>query len=264
MASGHIFVSYCSTDWAVADDLVRQIEATGCRVWYAPRDVRPGTDYSEQIQTAIERADAFVVIISKASNESDFVRAETEMAFSRRRPIFPVRAAPVAPAPGLALFLQLRHWTDVFGPSRHNAAARLASELVGLAERRGRGPKRAGKSIFRRPLLPGPGPGRSRAVIALALAGSGALLLCVMLVVQRDGAPAPAPEPAAKADSNGNAGTVQPASAQPNMNPLVETWARYDRETTPPPEENILMDNGATAANDAAAALNAGNAVNGM
>ena len=268
LADGHIFVSYSSADRAFAEDLVRQLEQAGNRIWFAPRDVRPGTDYSEQIQAAIEQAGAFVIIVSRDSNESDFVRAETEMAFSRRRPIFPVRCGPVAPAPGLALFLQLRHWTDAFGPSRHHAVARLGHELAGLASRG----KRGGKSRFVRPPDPGAQPARSRAVIPLAVAGCGALLLCIALIVQSDGQAAPNAV-AAVADADGPAGNAvaaAPAAGEPNMTPLVETWVRYIRDSEPPPPvEELIVDNGMSAnaaapANDTTAILTGNSAVNGM
>lgn len=270
MADGHIFVSYSSADRAFAEDLVRQLEQAGNRIWFAPRNVRPGTDYSEQIQAAIEQAGAFVIIVSNAANESDFVRAETEMAFSRRRPIFPVRCGPVAPAPGLALFLQLRHWTDAFGPSRHNAVARLGQELAGLAPRGGR---RAGKSRFVRPPDSEARPARSRAVIPLAVLGCGALLLCILLIVQGPNQAAPNAV-AAAVDSSGAAGNgtvAAPAGVEPNMAPLVDTWVRYNQDTEPPPPvEELVMDNGmppanvAAPANDTTAILTGNTAVNGM
>jgi TIR domain len=269
LAEGHIFVSYSSADRAFAEDLVRQLEAAGNRIWYAPRNVRPGTDYSEQIQAAIEQAGAFVIIVSNAANESDFVRAETEMAFSRRRPIFPVRCGPVAPAPGLALFLQLRHWTDAFGPSRHNAVARLGHELAGLAPRGG---KRGGRSPFVRPPDPGAQPSRSRAVIPLAVIGCGALLLCIMLIVQAPNQAVPNAV-AAAAGSNGaagNAAAAAPAGGEPNMAPL-EAWRRINQDIEPLlPVEEVAVDNMVPPANvtapatDTTAILTGNSAVNGM
>lgn len=274
MADGHIFLSYSSADQTFAEDLVRQLEAAGNRIWFAPRNVRPGTDYSEQIQAAIEQAGAFVIIVSRAANESDFVRAETEMAFSRRRPIFPVRCGPVAPAPGLALFLQLRHWTDAFGPSRHNAVARLGNELAGLTQRGGRGGKRGGKSMFRRTPAPGPEPAHSRAMIPLAVLGSGALLVCILLIVQAD--PGSAPR-AGAADAGFDAPAANAAAPisggqGPNMMPLYEALLRHIQDTEPPPplEENQLMDNAMPPANatgttnDTTAILTGNSAVNGM
>lgn len=98
-------------------------------MWIAPRDVRPGMDYSEQLQAAIEECAAFVVIVTNSANKSPFVRVETEMAFSLDKPIFPVRMSEAMPGPGLALFLKIKHWTNAFGAGRDMSLERLAREL---------------------------------------------------------------------------------------------------------------------------------------
>ena len=136
------------------------IEARGIRTWIAPRDVRPGQDYSEQLQHAIEQCAAFVVLVTDKANSSPYVRAETEMAFSTHKPIFPVRQSDIQPAPGLAFFLKIRHWTDAFGKHGDAAMERLGLELDALCGVRAAAarvrtaapPRRAARR--RRPLLP--------------------------------------------------------------------------------------------------------------
>jgi PQQ-dependent catabolism-associated CXXCW motif protein len=54
------------------------------------------------------------------------------MAFSCHKPMLPVRLSDLAPAPGLAFFLKIRHWTDAWGPKRDGALARLLLELQTL------------------------------------------------------------------------------------------------------------------------------------
>jgi hypothetical protein len=127
--SGHVFISHGSENRDEANALCGFIEARGVKCWIAPRDVRPGIDYSEELQAAIEGCAAFVVLVTDMANKSPYVRAETEMAFSSHKPIFPVRQADVKPAAGLALFLKIRHWTDAFGKHRDAAMDRLALEL---------------------------------------------------------------------------------------------------------------------------------------
>jgi hypothetical protein len=131
--TGHVFVSHGSDDSQEANALAALIESKGVVAWIAPRDVRPGQDYSEQLQAAIENCAAFVVLVSDKANKSPFVRAETEMAFSTSKPIYPVRMSDVQPAAGLAFFLKLRHWTDAFGPEREANMARLVRELEAFA-----------------------------------------------------------------------------------------------------------------------------------
>lgn len=125
----HIFVSHGSENRAEANELTAFLEARGLRMWIAPRDVRPGMDYSEQLQSAIEECAAFLVLVTEKANRSPYVRAETEMAFSLEKPIFPIRVGDVKPGAGLALFLKIKHWTDAFGPDREASLERLAAEL---------------------------------------------------------------------------------------------------------------------------------------
>jgi hypothetical protein len=127
--SGHIFLSYSTTDRPLADDLLRRLESKNVRVWMAPRDVRPGSDYSESIQDAIETSAAVVALVSAESNRSRHVRAEIEIAFSCGKPLFPVRFSAITPAKGLALFLGLGHWTDLFGADEAANLERLAAAL---------------------------------------------------------------------------------------------------------------------------------------
>jgi hypothetical protein len=126
---GHVFISHGSEDRDEAVALSDFIEARGIRTWIAPRDVRPGQDYSEQLQQAIEECAAFVVLVTDKANSSPYVRAETEMAFSTKKPIFPVRQSDIQPAAGLAFFLKIRHWTDAFGKHGNAAMDRLGLEL---------------------------------------------------------------------------------------------------------------------------------------
>ena len=131
--SGHVFVSHSSDNRELAQELASFLEARGARIWIAPRDVRPGMDYSEQLQAAIENCAAFVVLVTEMANKSPYVRAETEMAFSNNKPIFPVRITDIQPAAGLAFFLKIRHWTDAFGPSKSDNLDRLAREVQALS-----------------------------------------------------------------------------------------------------------------------------------
>jgi hypothetical protein len=131
--AGHVFISHGSENRDEASDLCAFIESHGVKAWMAPRDVRPGIDYSEALQAAIEGCTAFVVLVTEMANKSPYVRAETEMAFSNSKPIFPVRLADIKPAPGLAFFLKIRHWTDAYGKGRDASLDRLALELRTLS-----------------------------------------------------------------------------------------------------------------------------------
>ena len=155
---GHVFVSHSSDNRELAGELAEFLETRGVRIWIAPRDVRPGMDYSEQLQLAIEEAVAFVVLVTDNANKSPYVRAETEMAFSTHKPIFPVRITDIQPAAGLAFFLKIRHWTDAFGNLKRNHLDRLARELQGLSGADIKGEAAAPAPPPPGPPLPAPSP----------------------------------------------------------------------------------------------------------
>lgn len=175
--AAYVFVSHSSDNRELANELAAYLEAREIRVWIAPRDVRPGMDYSEELQAAIEQCAAFVVLVTDMANKSPYVRAETEMAFSCHKPIFPVRISDIQPAAGLALFLKIRHWTDAFGTGRSASLERLTRELQAVS-------KRAAPPPVAEPAPPAPAPAVAPPSPAPAPAPASAP------------APAPAPTPA--------------------------------------------------------------------
>ncbi|HEX9752480.1 MAG TPA: toll/interleukin-1 receptor domain-containing protein, partial [Methyloceanibacter sp.] len=64
-----------------------------------------GRSYGDEIIRGIESTRSFVLVLSKASNDSAFVAREVERAVSKKKPIFAVRIANVEPAPSLELFI---------------------------------------------------------------------------------------------------------------------------------------------------------------
>lgn len=135
MSEGRVFISHSAQDRARVDEILAFLEARGIPAWIAPRDVRPGGDYSVQLDEAIENCAAFLVVVSEAANSSRHVRGEIQMAFHLEKPIFPLRFEAVEPSRGMRLFLAVAHWTDAYGGEREASLERLARELEGLADR---------------------------------------------------------------------------------------------------------------------------------
>lgn len=184
MNSGHIFLSYSTTDRPLADDLLVRLEGKGVRVWMAPRDVRPGSDYSEAIQDAIETSAAVVALVSNEANRSRHVRAEIEIAFSCGKPLFAVRFSDVVPAKGLALFLGLGHWTDLFGAGEGGNLDRLAAALIHPAAAPGPAPEPPPprQPVARPPPAPPPRKSRTNAWMIAGICVSLAVLLGVAVL----------------------------------------------------------------------------------
>jgi hypothetical protein len=126
------FISHAKADAKKAEAIAEGLEKRGFKCWIAPRDVKAGRAYGDEIIRGIESAKAFVLVLSKASNDSAFVAREVERAASKKKPIFAVRVADVHPGPALELFISGTQWIDAFpgrlAPHIDRVADMLAEE----------------------------------------------------------------------------------------------------------------------------------------
>jgi hypothetical protein len=111
-----VFISHSSTDKPTADAIVAALEASGIRCWIAPRDILPGSDWSESIMEAMEQAGVMVLVFSGHSNTSPQIRREIESAVSAGIPVIPFRIEDVLPSKSLQYFIGPQHWLDAWTP----------------------------------------------------------------------------------------------------------------------------------------------------
>jgi hypothetical protein len=122
------FISYASdADAETAFKIVEHLEAHGLKCWIAPRNVRAGKQYAEEIVRGIRTASGFILVLSGASNISKFVRREVEQADRRDKPIYAFRIEDIEPSDALQLFLSEIHWIDAW-------KGELAAHVKQLAE----------------------------------------------------------------------------------------------------------------------------------
>ncbi|MBB5690175.1 hypothetical protein FHS88_002308 [Roseomonas alkaliterrae] len=122
-----VFLSYASADRAAAAAVCAALEARGIVCWMAPRDVKAGADWGEAILTAIGRAHAMVLILSRHTAGSVHVRNEVVTAVSQGLALVPVRIEDCQPGGALRLHLAGAHWLDVFPPPLEPHADALAA-----------------------------------------------------------------------------------------------------------------------------------------
>jgi hypothetical protein len=122
-----VFLSYASADRAAADAVCVALEARGIPCWMAPRDVRAGEDWGEAILTAIGRAHAMVLVLSRHTAASVHVRNEVVTAVSQGLALVPVRVEDCQPGGALRLHLAGSHWLNVFPPPIEQHADALAA-----------------------------------------------------------------------------------------------------------------------------------------
>jgi hypothetical protein len=144
------FISYASDDREKAHEMCRSLEGRGLTCWIAPRDVRAGREYADEIVTGIEKSACLVVLLSKAANASAFVCREVERAVANHKPIFPVRLEAIMPDGGLELFISGTHWLDAWEGDWHDHMRRLGRDIADLTA--GTSPRPTRPRRERRPL----------------------------------------------------------------------------------------------------------------
>jgi len=124
-----VFISYSSSDKAVADGVVAGLEQKGIRCWVAPRDLTPGISWGQGIAEAIESSKVMVVILSENSNQSRQVAREVERAVSKEVAVIPFRIENIDPTGAIAYFLSSEHWLDAISPPLERHIVKLGNVI---------------------------------------------------------------------------------------------------------------------------------------
>lgn len=132
-----VFISYSSRDRGIAEKICAFLESSDIICWIAPRDVRPGYDWDEEIIDAIDQVKAVVLILSQNSNESIHVKHEVGQAVSKEKAIFPIRIQNVEPSKKIALHLSTTHWLDAWTPPLEEKLLTLSNTLKELLGTKG-------------------------------------------------------------------------------------------------------------------------------
>lgn len=119
-----LFVSHVSEDRSAAIAIVEELERRGVRCWIAPRNVRPGKPFDDEIADAIETSRAMLLIFSEHCNESEYIRREVTVAGESQKVVIPFRIENAQPKHGLRVRLSDLHWIDGFA-SRERAIDEL-------------------------------------------------------------------------------------------------------------------------------------------
>jgi len=90
------FISHSSYDQAFVERLHSDLCARNLRCWYAPRDLKIGDRFQEQIEKSIRHYDKVIIVLSAASVRSRWVEREVNAARERedresRTVLFPIR-----------------------------------------------------------------------------------------------------------------------------------------------------------------------------
>jgi TIR domain len=217
------FISYASEDREKAEEICADLERRRLPCWIAPRDVRAGHEYTDEIIRGIELSAAMVVVFSAAANASIFVPREVERAVAKKKPLFPVRIADATPTEGLEFLISGEQWIDAWTGSWDDHMYRLARDLTARVR---------GTPLSRKPAEQRSTTGRHWAgglAAAIALLTMGALALWSLSgdVVQRSAQTPPRQTGTPRVgDPAGPARVEPPAAPQPQRQVEVSVTGR--------------------------------------
>jgi hypothetical protein len=127
-----VFVSYAHADQALAYPELLRIRSFGIRVWY-DEGIEPGSEWPEAIAGALDKAAAFVVLITPGAVASRNVRSEINAALNWGKPMFAVHLAETVLPKGLELQLGAVQAVMRWRMDEDSYARRLGKALAGYA-----------------------------------------------------------------------------------------------------------------------------------
>ena len=100
-----IFISYTQSDRSFARKITNDLRIHGHTVWIDESEINIGDPLVEKIRHALDSIDYVIVILSKASIKSEWVKKELDIAFNReieekRILILPIIIEPRVKLPG--------------------------------------------------------------------------------------------------------------------------------------------------------------------
>lgn len=84
-----VFISYSSKDERYIKKMTQMLEKMGITYWIAPDMIPAGSNYAREIPSAIQNCDIFLLVLSKASQQSIWVEKEIDSAIYYRKTIVP-------------------------------------------------------------------------------------------------------------------------------------------------------------------------------
>lgn len=107
-----VFISHSSENAELAKELCGKLENNGFPCFLAPRDIRSGFEYAEEIINGIDGSDVMVLLLSEASNSSPHVLREVERAVSKKKTIIVYKLEEVQLSKSLEYFLMTHQWVN--------------------------------------------------------------------------------------------------------------------------------------------------------
>lgn len=169
-----VFISYASAEKDRAKLVAESLEAAGFSVWW-DRALKPGETFDKVIQREIEAAKAVIVLWTRASVESQWVREEADHG-RQRDMLIPLLMDEISPPIGFGR-VQAAKLHDWDGDPKHHDWTEVIESVQALVGR-------AAKPVFNRPRpTPSPSPNPVKKGPPWVLIGAGVVIFVLMGVI---------------------------------------------------------------------------------
>lgn len=140
-----IFISHSSAEAALAEEICRDLESDGYSCFIAPRDIRSGHEYAEELVNGIDSCDVMLLLLSERSNGSPHVLREVERAVSKNKSIIVYKLEEFELSKSMEYFLMTHQWlerkpgrerSDILAAVERFSSERNAAEAAPAEEER--------------------------------------------------------------------------------------------------------------------------------
>lgn len=124
-----LFISHSSADADVAVKVCELLERNNIPCFIAPRDIRSGKEYAEELVEGIDHSSAMILLMSKNANNSPHVLREVERAVSKSIPILVYKLEDVVLSKSMEYFLMTHQWINAGTDENYIDILRFANDL---------------------------------------------------------------------------------------------------------------------------------------
>lgn len=124
-----IFISHSSQNADAAVSICKILEQNGTKCFIAPRDIRSGREYAEELVDGIDHSSALILLMSKDANESPHVLREVERAVSKSIPILVYKLEEVTLSKSMEYYLMTHQWISPRSDENYSDILRFVEDL---------------------------------------------------------------------------------------------------------------------------------------
>ncbi|MDE6608914.1 MAG: toll/interleukin-1 receptor domain-containing protein [Lachnospiraceae bacterium] len=124
-----IFISHSSADADTAQKICELLERNDIPCFIAPRDIRSGMEYAEELINGIDRSSAILLLMSENANTSPHVLREVERAVSKSIPILVYKLEEVSLSKSMEYFLMTHQWVNAEADENYVDILRFANDI---------------------------------------------------------------------------------------------------------------------------------------